>query len=230
MLSNTEENYLKSIVQLTILTMGSDEVGVNKLAEYLSLKPATVSDMVRKLRDKGYINYQKYGKVSLTAEGKKAGMLVIRRHRLWETFLHEKLEFPWDEVHDLAERLEHVHTRKLMDQLDKFLGFPEFDPHGDAIPDSNGNIVIPFRKTLAEGEVKKRYKVIAVADESVDFLRFFDKLGLKINDEIELVERNDFDDLITLRFSDQSVVVSPKFSENVYIVCAKCLKAKDCKC
>ena len=175
MLSFTEENYLKSLVQLTILEEDSKEVGVNKLATELKVRPATVSDMVKKLKIKGFVNYQKYGKISLTETGRKEGMLVIRRHRLWETFLHDKLDFSWDEVHQIAEELEHVHSSKLINGLDKLLDFPSFDPHGDAIPNSKGEIVIPYRRTMSKVLLGKKCRIVAVKQDSADFLQFVDR-------------------------------------------------------
>ena len=230
MLSFTEENYLKALVQLTIFEDGVTEVGVNRLAEYLGVKPATVSDMVRKLKKKALVNYERYGKISLTEEGRFLGMMVIRRHRLWETFLQQKLDFSWDEVHELAEDLEHIHSKKLINRLDAFLDHPEFDPHGDAIPNADGEIIIPFRKTLSEGDLNKVYQVVAVKDESVDFLRFFDSLGLTINGELMITNKDSFDELITISYGKNTKVVSPKFSDNVYIICAKCKSAKTCDC
>lgn len=230
MLSFTEENYLKALVQLTVFEGDVDEVGVNKLASALGVKPATVSDMVRKLKEKALVHYERYGKVSLTTEGRHLGMMVIRRHRLWETFLQEKLNFSWDEVHELAEELEHIHSKKLVNRLDSFLDFPEFDPHGDAIPDEEGNIAIPFRRTLSEVKVGKRCKLIAVKDNSVDFLHYVDRLGLKINDVVEVMEKDSFDELTTIKYNKKTTVVSPKFSDNIYVVCSKCGKAKECSC
>ena len=230
MLSFTEENYLKSLVQLTVFEENRFEVGVNKLASSLDVKPATASDMVRKLKDKALVNYAKDGKVSLTEEGRKAGMMVIRRHRLWETFLHDKLDFTWDEVHELAEELEHIHSKKLINRLDQFLEFPEFDPHGDAIPNEDGEIVIPFRKTLSDVTVGSACKIIAVKDNSIDFLHYVDKLGLKIHDEIKVINKEAFDSSTTIIFNEQELVVSPKFTDNIFVVCAICLKAKECKC
>lgn len=230
MLSFTEENYLKALVQLTVFEEGKDEVGVNKLASYLDVKPATVSDMVRKLKAKALVHYEKYGKVSLTPIGQKSGMMVIRRHRLWETFLQEKLDFSWDEVHELAEELEHIHSQKLINRLDQFLDFPEFDPHGDAIPNEDGEIVIPFRKTLSEALEGDVVKIIAVKDNSTDFLQYVDKIGLTIQDEIRIEGKEEFDSLTTINSKGKQHVVSPKFTDNIFIVCAKCLKAKDCNC
>ena len=230
MLSFTEENYLKALVQLTVFEKTRSEVGVNMLAASLEVKPATVSDMVRKLKEKGLVNYEKYGKISLTEIGKQAGMMVIRRHRLWETFLHNKLDFTWDEVHELAEELEHIHSKKLIDRLDQFLEFPEFDPHGDAIPNSKGEIAIPFRKTLSEVGKGMKCKIIAVKDNSTEFLQYVDKIGLSIQDEIIITDKEEFDSLITIEFNNIQTVVSPKFSDNIFVVCATCHKAKDCSC
>lgn len=230
MLSFTEENYLKALVQLTIFEEGKSEVGVNRLASYLDVKPATVTDMAKKLRQKELVHYEKYGKISLTEIGRIEGMMVIRRHRLWETFLYDKLGFSWDEIHELAEELEHIHSKKLMNRLDQFLDFPDFDPHGDAIPNEKGEIVIPFRKTLSEIEEGNSCKIIAVKDNSTEFLQYVDKIGLKINDEITVIKKEEFDELTTIQFNKNQLVVSPKFSDNIFVVCAICLKAKDCKC
>lgn len=230
MLSFTEENYLKSLVQLTVFAEGVEEVGVNELAKNLSVKPATVSDMLKKLKEKTLVNYKKYGKISLTEKGRVAGMMVVRRHRLWETFLYKELDFSWDEVHELAEELEHVHSTKLINGLDKFLDFPEFDPHGDAIPNSNGEITIPNRKTLSEIAAGGSCRIVAVKDNSTEFLQYVDKIGLKIQDEISVVSKEEFDALTTIIIGNQELVVSPKFTENIFVVCNLCGKAKGCEC
>ncbi len=229
MLSFTEENYLKAIVQHTLFDGISDEVGVNQLASTLNVKPATASDMVRRLKKKELVHYERYGKVSLTKQGQRLGMLVIRRHRLWETFLYSTLNFSWDEVHEVAEELEHVHSGKLMDRLDEFLGYPEFDPHGEAIPNCEGEIKIPFRMTVSEMSVGKPCKVIAVRDESVDFLRYLDRIGLAIGATVVVVHREEYDELTTLRIGEKDTVVSPKLTSNVYVVCGSCGKTK-CSC
>ncbi|MCH2231981.1 MAG: metal-dependent transcriptional regulator [Crocinitomicaceae bacterium] len=229
MLSFTEENYLKALIQLTVFEE-MHEVGVNKLASCLEVKPATASDMVRKLKGKSLVNYEKYGKVSLTAVGRKSGMLVIRRHRLWETFLQEKLGFSWDEVHELAEQLEHIHSKKLIDRLDQFLDFPEFDPHGDAIPNAAGEIILPYRKTLTEVKEGELVKIIAVKEDSSEFLQYVDKIGLMIGDAILIESKEEFDSLTTINNKGKQHVVSPKFTDNIFVVCSKCLKSKDCIC
>ena len=230
MLSFTEENYLKALVQLTVFEQEADEIGVNTIAKELGVKPATASDMVRKLRDKNLVNYKRYGKVSLTKSGKIFGMMVIRRHRLWETFLHAKLDFNWDEIHELAEELEHIHSPKLINRLDQFLDFPEFDPHGDAIPDKEGNILIPFRRTLDEVAVGKSCKVVAVKDNSTEFLKYADKLGLKINEEVKIIDKEDFDNLTTIEFGNKTQVISSKVTQNIFVVCSNCSKARPCEC
>jgi len=230
MLSFTEENYLKALIQLTIFEEDATEVGVNKLAERLSVKPATASDMVRKLKNKSLVNYKKYGKVTLTKVGLKSGMMVIRRHRLWETFLYDHLNFTWDEIHELAEELEHIHSKKLVNRLDQFLSFPEFDPHGDAIPNEKGEIIIPFRKILSDAASGQVCKIIAVKNNTADFLQYVDKIGLQIDAEITVIDKEQFDSLITINFNGKEIVVSPKLTDNIFVVCAKCLKAKDCKC
>lgn len=228
MLSFTEENYLKALVELTVFEAESEEVGVNRLAQCLSVKPATVSDMVRKLKEKSLVHYEKYGKISLTEEGRLKGMMVIRRHRLWETFLSIKLDFSWDEVHELAEELEHIHSEKLINRLDEFLDFPEFDPHGDAIPNRDGVILLPSRKTLSEIEVGKLYRIVAVRDQ-VEVLQYMDRISLNINQEVQVEHKEEFDGLITITYNKQSQVVSPKLTENIFVVCSVCSKAK-CSC
>jgi len=230
MLSFTEENYLKALVELIIFDDYLTEIGVNKLAEHLNVKPASVTDMVKKLNEKSLVNYQRYGKISLTNEGKLAGMMVIRRHRLWETFLQSKLGFSWDEVHEVAEELEHIHSSNLINILDSFLEYPSFDPHGEAIPNALGEISLPYRKTLKEISAGKSVRFVAVKDDSKSFLQYVSQLNLKMNDIIDIQKIDQFDELITIQFQNESKVVSPKFAENIYVVCAKCNKVKDCNC
>lgn len=228
MLSFTEENYIKALVRMTVLTEDKSEVGVNELAEELEVKPATVSDMVKKLKAKKLVNYERYGKVSLTSEGRKLGLMVIRRHRLWETFLYSKLDFSWGEVHDLAEELEHIHSEKLMDKLDEFLGFPEFDPHGEAIPNRYGEILIPFRLTLAEVLLNKKYRIKAVKD-ATEILKYLDRISLTIGNEVLVSHKEEFDQLTTLQYDNKTSVVSEKLLQNIFVVCSDCGKAK-CEC
>src|SRR5580693_6558937 len=133
----TEENYLKAIYHLSLQ---SESVSTNQIAASLNTKAASVTDMLKKLADKELINYTKYQGVTLTPQGEKIAVSIIRKHRLWEYFLVEKLNFKWDEVHDVAEELEHISSKELADRLDQFMGYPKYDPHGDPIPDSNGKL------------------------------------------------------------------------------------------
>ena len=149
MLSFTEENYLKALLKITI-DNNVVEVGTNELALHLNVKAATVTDMLRRLKEKKLINYQKYGKIGLNDNGRKIALEILRKHRLWETFLYQKLDFNWDEVHEIAEQLEHIKSAKLINKLDAFLDFPQFDPHGDPIPTEHGELKVTYEKTLSE--------------------------------------------------------------------------------
>lgn len=218
MLSLTEENYLKAILQLTINEVNKKEVGTNELASHLSVKPATVTDMLKKLKEKKLVDYQKYGKITLTGEGRRNAVEILRRHRLWETFLYEKLEFTWDEVHEIAEQLEHIQSPKLVEKLDKFLKFPEFDPHGDPIPNAKGEIKTQFKKTLSEVGVGQTCKMVAVRDNSATFLQYVVKVGLGINSKIKVLSKQSYDAIMELDINGKKSTVSQKFAENIYIV------------
>lgn len=218
MISQTEENYLKALFHLTNETAEKEEAGTNELAAYLEVKPASVSDMLKKLKEKEFVDYEKYGKISLTANGRKIAVDIIRKHRLWETFLYEKLDFSWDEVHEVAEQLEHIDSNKLIEQLERFLGFPEFDPHGDPIPNSKGEIKRMKRKTLAEIEIGKKCKLVAVKDSSVPFLNYVVKLGLALSSEIFILAKNEFDNSVEIKVDSEIYTVSNKFAENLYVI------------
>lgn len=217
MLSKTEEDYLKGLLHLTILS-DKPGVGTNELAGLLNVKPATVTDMLKKLKEKELVDYKKYGKISLTSLGKQKGMDIIRKHRLWETFLFEKMNFSWDEVHEVAEQLEHIHSQKLIDSLDEFLEFPKFDPHGDAIPSKSGEIAIPFSRKLSELELNDQCKVIAVKDNSSSFLQYADKIGITIGELIDVVNIEEFDQLLTIKINGSEKIISQKFAENIFVI------------
>ena len=134
----SEENYLKTIYHLTIIS--DSEISTNAIAEKMETKASSVTDMLKKLAEKDLVDYKKYQGVSLTEKGKLSAKMIVRKHRLWEVFLVEKLDFSWDEVHDIAEQLEHIKSEKLINKLDDFLGNPTEDPHGDPIPDKNGKL------------------------------------------------------------------------------------------
>jgi DtxR family Mn-dependent transcriptional regulator len=229
MLSFTEENYLKALLQLTLGTGNKEDVGTNELAAHLKLKPATANDMLKKLKEKKFVSYKKYGKSSLTTEGKKLAIEVVRKHRLWETFLYEKLEFTWDEVHEVAEHLEHIQSPKLISKLDKFLNYPAFDPHGDVIPSAKGEMKMPVKKTLNEEEIGHTCTMVGVKDNSATFLQYVNKVGLSMNNQIKVLSKQYYDDLIEIEVNGKKSSVSPKFAENIVIVCKDCSKKRQGK-
>jgi DtxR family transcriptional regulator, Mn-dependent transcriptional regulator len=227
MLTHTEENYLKALLKIT-LESGTHEAGTNELAVQLALKPATVNDMLKKMKEKTLVDYEKYGKISLTTEGRKRAIEVLRKHRLWETFLYEKLEFTWDEVHEIAEQLEHIQSPKLIDKIDKFLNFPEFDPHGDPIPTKKGELKVRFKKTLFDVEVGKSCRMVAVKENSPTFLQYVVKVGLGLNNHIKVISKQEYDALIVIEVNGMKSSVSQKFAENIYVVCPNCTIGKAC--
>lgn len=216
MLSISEENYLKALIHLT-MEKGIPDAGTNELATFLNVKPATVNEMLKKLKEKKLIDHKKYGRITVTASGKKLALEVIRKHRLWETFLFEKLHFTWDEVHEVAEQLEHIQSKKLIDQLDRFLGFPSVDPHGELIPNAKGEFKIKAKLTLSQGQLGGRYTVIGVKDDSSAFLQYVDKLGCTMNAKIKLISHQSFDDTFEIEVKKMKLLVSSKFAENIYV-------------
>lgn len=216
MLSDTEENYLKALLRITLEQSNSEGAGTNQLAGKLNVRPATATDMLKKLKEKQLVNYEKYGKISLTTTGRDLAVGIVRKHRLWETFLYEKLGFSWDEVHDIAEQLEHIKSDKLVEQLDKFLGYPQFDPHGDAIPSADGDYINEDRKTLAEAEVNKQYTVIAVKDNSPSFLQYVSQMGIGINSITKVLEKYDFDNSMALEVAGNKINISDKVAQSIY--------------
>ena len=161
--------------------------------------------------------------------GTKAGVEVLRKHRLWETFLYQKLGFTWDEVHQVAEQLEHIQSQKLIDSLDKFLDYPEFDPHGDVIPNASGEIKYQYRITLSEIDAGKKCKMVAVIDNSPTFLKYVIDLGVAIGSEIKVLSRIAYDNMLLIETNGKKASVSAKFSDNIYVICHDCIKGKSCK-
>ncbi len=206
-LTQSEENYIKAIYHLEKKLKGS--VGTNDLANKMNTKASSVTDMVRRLADKSLIRYEKYQGCELTNSGKKVAKKTIRKHRLWETFLFEKLNFGWDEVHDVAEQLEHVQSTKLTDKLEEFLDYPKFDPHGDPIPNKEGQI-IHREETMKLSELKegKVAQVIGVSDSSVSFLRFLDKNNIQLGAKIQIKERFGFDNSAEVLLNDKTINLS----------------------
>src|SRR5690606_14020237 len=216
MLSITEENYLKALLRITVEQNSTGEAGTNQLAGKMNVRPATATDMLKKLKEKQLVNYERYGKISLTPTGRNLAIAVIRKHRLWETFLFEKLGFSWDEVHDIAEQLEHIKSDKLVERLDKFLGYPQFDPHGDAIPTANGDYIDEARLTLAEAAAHQSYNIVAVKDNSPSFLQYVSEIGIRIHSQIQVLQTYAFDHSMALNIGGKTINISDKVAQNIY--------------
>ncbi|MBX2963068.1 MAG: metal-dependent transcriptional regulator [Cyclobacteriaceae bacterium] len=215
MLSFTEENYLKAIYHLS--DGGLKSVLTNEIAESIQTKPASVTDMVKKLALKNLITYEKYHGVKVTRQGKSQALAIIRKHRLWETFLVEKLGFDWGEVHDVAEQLEHIQSPLLIEKLDEFLGFPSADPHGHPIPDKNGKITIARQITLLEATEKKAI-IRSVKDSSASFLDYLSKVGIYIGATVQVMERLAFDGSLEIKIDGKKkVYISREAGENILV-------------
>lgn len=214
-ISSAEENYIKAIYKL----QGTSEtVSTNALAHELQTKPASVTDMARRLKEKKLIAYEKYQGIALTAQGHQIALGIIRRHRLWECFLVEKLQFSWEEVHELAEELEHIQSAKLIDRLSHFLGHPKADPHGDPIPDANGKIGRPRQVTLLHGALNKKLEVIAVADQSNRLLEFLTAKGIKLGTQVEILQRHEFDNSMEIKLRNRPpFMISEQVAKNIYV-------------
>lgn len=214
--SFTEENYLKIIYALA--TKQEGEVTTNALADMTATKAASVSDMLRKLSDKQLIHYKKYQGVRLTEEGERQALRVIRRHRLWEVFLVQKLGFGWDEVHDMAEDLEHIRSEELVARLDAFLGFPKFDPHGDPIPTPSGTMPQTEYRKLSEVELGEQVQIMGVLEHSSEFLQHLDRLGLTLGCSVKISEISSFDkSVLVLLPNEKSLFVSCEVTKNLLV-------------
>jgi DtxR family Mn-dependent transcriptional regulator len=214
--SFTEENYLKAIYKL----MESDglSVSTNAIAEKMNTKAATVTDMLKKLSVKKLVNYTKYKGVSLTSPGKKIAVSIIRKHRLWEFFLVEKLDFKWNEVHDIAEQLEHVNSSELVERLDKFLGHPKNDPHGDPIPDIHGHFASSHSCLLEAGKTGIKYHMTGVVDHDSKFLQYLDSLGFALGCEIRIENIAEYDKSLNIILNKRkSVYISNEVARNILI-------------
>ncbi|QJD97603.1 metal-dependent transcriptional regulator [Mucilaginibacter robiniae] len=210
----TEENYLKAIYHLQCETHSAS---TNDIAAALHTKAASVTDMLKKLADKKLINYAKYQGVSLTDAGRKVALQIIRKHRLWEYFLVEKLKFKWDEVHEMAEELEHISSTELINRLDEFMDCPRFDPHGDPIPDSSGEITAqPFTSVL-HLPVHQSGIIAGVSDHSVSFLQYLEKQQLTIGRKIKITEATDYDVCIQLTDENKELNISREVAKKLLI-------------
>jgi DtxR family transcriptional regulator, Mn-dependent transcriptional regulator len=215
-LSFAEENYLKTIYHLSEGIEGT--VSTNAIADSLNTKAASVTDMIKKLSRKGVLSYQKYRGVQVSEAGKKAALQVIRKHRLWETFLVDKLKFNWDEVHVVAEQLEHINSTLLIKRLDEFLAYPKFDPHGDPIPDENGEFKAKPQVVLnlcTNGQIGI---IVAVKDSNPAFLKYLDKIGIYLGAKIKVLEKVEYDGSLEIQIDGKKTVfISKEVSENIWI-------------
>tara|TARA_R110001632_G_scaffold101498_2_gene209187 strand:- start:2517 stop:3170 length:654 start_codon:yes stop_codon:yes gene_type:complete len=210
-----EENYLKAIYHLQQEINGG--VPTNAIAEKLHTKPSSATDMVQKLADKELVSYVRYKGTTLSKAGRKVAIGIVRKHRLWEVFLVEKLNFQWDEVHDIAEQLEHVKSDLLIDKLDQFLDHPDYDPHGDPIPDKNGNIKSADKRLLSELSKKDQGILVGVRETSTEFLQFLDKRNIAIGTPIKVLGKEFFDGSMVIQVKSEQFFISKKIAENLYI-------------
>ncbi len=215
MFTLSEENYLKAIYHLNV-PVGKG-ISTNSLAKQVGAKPSSVTDMVKKLSEKKVIFYKKYQGVTLTDFGKKTAANIIRKHRLWELFLVEKLNFSWDEVHDVAEQLEHIKSPKLIQEIDAFLGFPTQDPHGDPIPDKDGNIQPIQKRILATLTTGESGVCVGVRDSSSEFLQFLDKQEIALGHIIKVLSKEPFDGSLAIEVQGIKKSISNKIATNLYI-------------
>ena len=212
--SQSEEDYLKALYHLE---MDFDSISTNSIADFLDMKPSSVTDMLKKLAEKKFINYQKYKGTSLTKKGKLIALSIIRKHRLWETFLVEKLGFGWDQVHTIAEQLEHIKSDELIENLDNFLGNPKYDPHGDPIPSKDGNIEKMNQKLLVELKPSQKGIITGVKKGTASLLNYLDKEKIKLGDSIKVIEILEFDGTYIVEINERKLTFSEKICQNLLL-------------
>lgn len=215
MLTYSEENYLKTIFHLSL----GEENGIstNAIAARIETKASSVTDMIKKLNEKKLVTYQKYQGVRLTPEGLLAAKMIVRKHRLWEVFLVDKLGFSWDEVHSVAEELEHIKSEKLINKLEAYLGYPTEDPHGDPIPNAKGEIKQVKKKLLAEAKVQQTVICVGVKDSSAEFLQYLDKQKIALGSEIVILEVEPFDQSYLIEINRIKITITKKIANNLFV-------------
>lgn len=214
-MTTSEENYIKVIYHLSLVSPKG--VNTNAIAGMLDTKASSVTDMLKKLSEKELVAYQKYQGVTLTEKGFYSAKMIVRKHRLWEVFLVDKLNFSWDEVHEIAEELEHIKSEKLINKLDEFLGFPSFDPHGDPIPNAKGELVKIDKLLLSEAILNTDYVCVGVKNSSVEFLQYLDKQNISLGSTIKVVSKEEFDSSLTIILNSNTISISNKIAENLFI-------------
>ncbi len=213
--SASKENYIKAIYHL------QDEEGIvttNALAKELDTRAASVTDMLKKLKSQKLLLYEKYQGFRLSPEGRKVALQIVRKHRLWELFLVEKLQFGWEEVHEVAEELEHISSKKLIDRLDEFLSFPKSDPHGDPIPDANGKM--PVKKLINLLELKLNFPGVVsnISDQSSEMLELLSHKGISLGTRLEVKKRFSFDNSLELKVKSQpAITISENVAKNIFV-------------
>ena len=214
-LTYTEENYLKAIVKL--VHPPEKTVSTNALAAHLSTSAPSVTDMLKKLSDKHLITYERYQGAALTGEGHRLATNLVRKHRLWEVFLNQSLGMSWDEVHEIAEELEHIQSDRLLEALDKFLGNPKFDPHGDPIPNAQGKYTMRTQVPLSQLQVGQAATVIAVKDDSPSFLQHLSGKGINLGKSIQVLAQDAYDQAITLSVDDRKTNLAGEAAKNILV-------------
>lgn len=215
-LSFTEENYLKTVYHLS--DHGVESVNTNAIAESMSTTPASVNDMIKRLSGKKLIGYQKYKGATLLPKGKEIALTIIRKHRLWEVFLVETLKFKWDEVHEIAEQLEHIKSPLLISRLDEFLGYPTIDPHGDPIPDASGHMKQTIKAPLSEVAIEARGLLVSVNNDDSALLRHLDQIGIQLGAKIKVTDRMDFDGSVAVSIDEATPqFISKPIADNLMI-------------
>ena len=216
MATETEENYIKAIFKITEKNQGA--ANTNAIAKHMKTSPASVTDMLKRLSEKDYFHYEKYKGVYLTSQGIKMATKLVRKHRLWEVFLVEKLNFQWDEVHDIAEQLEHVDSDELITRLDKFLGSPKYDPHGDPIPSADGKFTLRSQTSLLNLQKSEEGVVVGVRNHDTPFLQYLNKIKVNLGTHIKIISDIDFDHSKEVLINDEiQTVLSQKACNNLYV-------------
>ena len=215
-ISQTEENYLKAIFKIS--EKEDKPASTNAISTEIQTSAASVTDMLKRLSEKELLHYEKYKGVTLTDKGNQIATELIRKHRLWEVFLVDKLDFSWDEVHEMAEQLEHIKSKELVERLDEFLGKPKFDPHGDPIPDANGNFTFRKQVLLADMAPGNEGVVVGVQDHTTAFLQYLDRLELVLGVAIKVLERFEYDESVKILLKGQKEqILSKKVCQNLFV-------------
>lgn len=217
MISLSEENYLKAIFHLADK---ENTVTINEISKFLDVKMPSVNNMMKKFAEKNWVRYESYKPLKITDSGKKQAALVVRKHRLTEMFLVEKMNFGWENVHEIAEQLEHIHSETFFDKMDEILNFPKYDPHGEPIPDKDGNIIAQDLKKLSECEKHQKVIFTSVTISDDDFLTYLNIKNLELGKEIEILDIEIFDKSMTIKIDKTPTVLSKIVCDKILVKCA----------